>query len=44
LLAHRCLPVRSLVVAAPTGWSALPSEVVYEWGATLKALFVDRGC
>lgn len=44
LLADRCFPGRSLVDAISTPRSRLPSDVTYEWGATLKALFVDRGC
>ena len=44
LLAGRCFPGRALVDAISTPRSRLPSDVTYEWGATLKALFVDRGC
>ncbi len=44
LLVHRCFPGAATVVSAPMPAWQLPYEVVYEWGATLRALLGDRGC
>ena len=44
LLAARCFPGRTMVVASSTTWRHLPYGVIYEWGAMVKALLVDRGC
>jgi hypothetical protein len=44
LLMERCFSGRVVVVAGPAQLSRLPLEVIYEWGALGKALFVDRHC
>lgn len=44
LLIKRCFKGRVLMVPAPTRWLELPYDVVYEWGALVKALVVDRSC
>lgn len=44
LLAHRCFSGQSMVVASAIPWSQMPYQVLYEWGAMLKATLVDRGC
>jgi len=45
LLVHRCFSGRSVVVPAPAPPAyAMPYQVVYEWGALLKALVIDPGC
>jgi len=44
LLMDRCFGGRVLVVPAPVPWQDMPYEVLYEWGATAKAILVDPGC
>jgi hypothetical protein len=44
LLLKRCFQGRILIVPAPFYLVQYPYEVVYEWGALGKALFVDRHC
>jgi uncharacterized SAM-binding protein YcdF (DUF218 family) len=44
LLMERCFSGRILVVPARFQLDHFPFEVVYEWGALAKALFVDRSC
>lgn len=40
----RCFSGPVYVVTAPIGPASWPYQVVYEWGAILKALVVQRGC
>jgi uncharacterized SAM-binding protein YcdF (DUF218 family) len=40
----RCFPGKIYVVTAPLPTVRWPYEITYEWGATLKALFLQRGC
>lgn len=44
VLMKRCFPGRTIVVPAPASWVQLPVDVLYEWGALAKALFLDPGC
>jgi len=44
LMAQRCFNGRVEVVAAATHWWEIPAQVLYEWGATAKALVLDRSC
>lgn len=44
LLMKRCFPGRIIMVPAPTRWYELPYDVLYEWGAMVKALVADRSC
>ena len=44
MLLNRCYSGRIAIVPAPVPLSQLPYEIVYEWGAFAKALFVDRAC
>ena len=44
LLMDRCFSGHVLVLAAPVQPLHFPFEVVYEWGALLKALLISRGC
>jgi uncharacterized SAM-binding protein YcdF (DUF218 family) len=44
LLLKRCFSGRVLVVPASFQLARFPFEVIYEWGAMGKALFVDRSC
>jgi uncharacterized SAM-binding protein YcdF (DUF218 family) len=44
LLMKRCFTGRIIMVPAPTSWSSLPYDVLYEWGALTKALVWDRSC
>ena len=44
LLAERCFPGKALVINTPATPTDLTYGVVYEWGALLKALVIDRGC
>ena len=44
LLAHRCFVGSVTVLSPPTLWAQVPFQVVYEWGATAKALFIDTAC
>jgi hypothetical protein len=41
---RRCFAGRLYVVNAPLATYQWPAEVVYEWAATIKALFVQPGC
>jgi hypothetical protein len=41
---QRCFPGRVYVVTAPFPAHEWPYEIAYEWGATLKALVLQRGC
>jgi uncharacterized SAM-binding protein YcdF (DUF218 family) len=41
---HRCFPGKIYVVTAPLPMSQWPYQIAYEWGATFKALFLQRGC
>lgn len=41
---HRCFAGHVYVVNAPLTTYQWPAEVVYEWAATLKALFLQPGC
>jgi uncharacterized SAM-binding protein YcdF (DUF218 family) len=40
----RCFPGRIYVVTAPLPAAQWPYELAYEWGATFKALFLQRNC
>ena len=40
----RCFPGKIYVVTAPLPAKQWPYELAYEWGATLKALFLQRSC
>ena len=40
----RCFPGNVYVVTAPLPLNEWPYAIVYEWGATLKALLVQRSC
>ena len=40
----RCFPGSTYVVTAPLPAYEWPYEVAYEWGATVKALFLQRSC
>ncbi len=44
LLAARCFPGRVQVLPASTHWWEVPFQVIYEWGATIKAETVNSGC
>src|SRR5271165_2498459 len=44
MLLKRCYSGHIAIVPAPVPLSQFPYEVVYEWGALTKALFVDRAC
>ena len=44
LLMRRCFSGQIVVVPAPAQWLHFPVEVLYEWGALVKALLVDRHC
>jgi hypothetical protein len=41
---NRCFPGSIYVVTAPLPASQWPYELAYQWGATLKALFLQRNC
>jgi hypothetical protein len=43
ILMGRCFPGQVLVVP-PAALGNLPYEVVYEWGALIRALVINRGC
>lgn len=40
----RCFGGSVYVVTASVAWYDLPSQIVYEWGALLKALSLKRNC
>jgi uncharacterized SAM-binding protein YcdF (DUF218 family) len=40
----RCFPGQVYAVTAPLPASQWPYEIAYEWGATVKALFLQRNC
>ena len=44
LLTARCYPGRATVLPSPLPWQQLAYQVVYEWGALVKALTWARGC
>lgn len=44
LRVQRCFPGRVYVVTAPLPAHEWPYEIAYEWGATVKALLVQRSC
>jgi len=44
LIAKRCFAGSTYVVTAPLQLSSWPYELLYGWGALLKALFVVRSC
>jgi hypothetical protein len=41
---ERCFAGPVYVVTSPIGLSSWPYRIVYEWGALVKALIVQRGC
>ena len=41
---ERCFSGEVYVVTAPLPAQDWPHALVYEWGATLKALFLQRAC
>ncbi|HTX27476.1 MAG TPA: YdcF family protein [Streptosporangiaceae bacterium] len=44
IIAERCFGGSVYAVTAPLPVSSWPYQIVYGWGALLKALVVDRGC
>lgn len=44
MLFERCTPVQLEMVPVADTRNRLPYDVVYEWGALLKALVVERSC
>ncbi len=44
LRVERCFPGQIYMVTAPIRLSTWPYQIVYEWGALIKALFIQRGC
>jgi hypothetical protein len=40
----RCFPGSIYVAATPPATADWPYEIAYEWGATLKALLLERSC
>ena len=40
----RCFPGKIYGVTAPLPVVQWPYQIAYEWGATLKALFLQRSC
>jgi len=44
LRVSRCFPGSIYVVTSPLPASQWPYELTYQWGATLKALFLQRSC
>jgi hypothetical protein len=44
LRVERCFAGPVYVVTAALPWSSWPYEIVYEWGATVKALVFQRSC
>ncbi len=44
ILIQRCFSGQVVMVPASVSVHDLPFEVVYEWGALGKALFIDRSC
>jgi uncharacterized SAM-binding protein YcdF (DUF218 family) len=44
LRVERCFPGSIYVVTAPFPAYEWPYEIAYEWGATVKALVLQRGC
>jgi len=44
LRVSRCFPGSIYVVTSPLPASQWPYELAYQWGATLKALFLQRSC
>ena len=44
LRVSRCFPGKIYVATAPLPTAQWPYEIAYEWGATLKALFLQRSC
>jgi len=40
----RCLSGKIYVISAPLRLSSWPAEVAYEWGATIKAVVLQRSC
>ena len=44
VLMKRCYSGHVTVVAAPVQVLHIPYDVIYEWGALAKALFIYRTC
>lgn len=44
MLMKRCFSGQITIVAASVPLTQLPYEVIYEWGALVKALVIDRRC
>ena len=44
MLVRRCFGGQVYVVTAPESLSSLPGQIVYGWGALLKALVLERAC
>ena len=44
LRAERCFGGNVYVITAPLPASEWPGAIAYEWGATIKALFLQRSC
>jgi hypothetical protein len=44
IIAERCYSGATYVFTAPLPTSSWPYEIIYGWGALLKALVVDRSC
>jgi uncharacterized SAM-binding protein YcdF (DUF218 family) len=43
-LMRRCYSGKIYSVTTPLGWSQWPYEIAYQWGATVKAETIQRGC
>ena len=41
---ERCFPGHIYVVTSPIPFDTWPYQIAYEWGATIKALVLQRGC
>jgi hypothetical protein len=44
LRVERCFAGRVYVITAPIPLTSWPYQVVYQWGAIVKALIIQRGC
>ena len=43
-LMRRCYSGKIYSMTTPLSWSQWPYEIAYEWGATIKAETIQRGC
>jgi uncharacterized SAM-binding protein YcdF (DUF218 family) len=44
LYVRRCYPGKIYSMTTPLSWSQWPFAIVYQWGATIKAETLQRGC